>query len=296
MFPLDKIPKIQQTPENYRLISRIPELVGPVQIRERRPATSDLNLTIVDTETTGLEDDDEIIELGLVSLAVCPVDLHVLEIQEAVSLFREPKNKPITEESIEKNGITQDMVAGHDIDWDDVARKWFANGRLIVAHHSYFDRKHIDRHLPEWAQDAPWACTVDEIDWADMGFGCRKLGCLAREHGVFFGAHRAAADCVAVAWVLALNRYACRALVLASQQTTYRINALGSPFQVKDELRARGYRPHYENGKFVYWYLDHVSEVDLPGEKTFLDGLRGYTSKKASINPFTARTRYKEGK
>ena len=67
-----------------------------------------------------------------------------------------------------------------------------------IAHHADFDRKFVERRLPD-AKGLAWACSCHEIDWQAAGFRGVGLGWLLAQAGYFFnGAHRAGADVAAV--------------------------------------------------------------------------------------------------
>ena len=101
-----------------------------------------------------------------------------------------------------------------------------------------------------------------EIDWAAEGFEGTKLAYLAAGYGFFYDRHRAVNDCLAAVELLArtlprsgVSGLAC--LLERARQTTWRIWAANSPFELKDTLKARGYRWNGgNNGRPKAWYMD----------------------------------------
>ena len=113
----------------------------------------------------------------------------------------------------------------------------------------------------------PWACSVSEIDWSARGFEGSKLGDLIGQSGYFHDGHRAVDDCFALLEVLGQTRPGSIAtpfaeLHQASQRSRVRIYAENSPFDMKDHLKARGYRwSDGSDGRPKSWW------VELPEEK-----------------------------
>jgi len=117
---------------------------------------------------------------------------------------------------------------------------------LIIAHNAGFDRPLCETFSSAFAPKA-WTCSVSEIDWSARGFEGTKLAYLIGQAGYFHDGHRAVDDCFALPEVLAQDgpkqgNTPFAALFAASQRTRVRIFAEHSPFEMKDRLKARGYR------------------------------------------------------
>ena len=170
-------------------------------------------------------------------------------------------------------GITNEMVAGQSIDPADIAR-FAAPASLVIAHNANFDRRFLER-LSDVFTTKPWACSQTEIDWAAEGYEGTKLAYLAHSAGFFYERHRAMHDCLATIELLSstlprtlstrLNR-----LLEAARQPTWRIWAAQSPFELKDVLKARGYRWNGDPGPQPRaWFID-VPEARREPELHFL--------------------------
>jgi DNA polymerase-3 subunit epsilon len=222
----------------------------------------------VDTETTGLEDDAEIIELGIVPFAYDAESGVVYDVFPPLSYFEEPK-RSIPEEVQGLTGITPAMVRGQKID-DAVVNELLGRTHLVFAHSARFDRPKCERRLPAFS-GLPWACTQEEISWRDFGVAGGALGnILITACGEYLdGAHRAANDCQAGVHILAtatLNERTALSLILESaREGAHRVCAIGSPMEAKDALRGRKYHALYQYGRFCYWYKD-VAAADVEAE------------------------------
>jgi DNA polymerase III subunit epsilon len=226
----------------------------------------------VDVETTGLDPSkDEIIELAMVPFTY-GLDGRIFEIHEPFEGLREP-SRPIPAEITALTGISDEMVAGKSIDPVKVAA--FASGAaLVVAHNAAFDRRFVERFSDVFT-NKPWACSMSQVDWGAEGFEGVKLAYLAMGAGFFYERHRATQDCIAAIELLAspLPKSGVPAMSQLLEQArlpNWRIWAENSPFDLKDQLKARGYRWNGdENPNPRAWYVD-VADQAKEQELTFL--------------------------
>jgi DNA polymerase-3 subunit epsilon len=277
----------------YRVLRRI-EPQAPVEPAEGTPTRLGL---LLDLETTGLDpEQDEIIEWAMLPFTY-GLDGMLYALGEPFSRLRQP-SRPIPPAVTELTGITDAMVAGQQIDPEEVAA-FVAPAALVIAHNARFDRRFAERFCPAFASK-PWACSMDGVDWAGEGFEGTRLGYLAMRHGLFFGGHRAVQDCEATLEILArpLPRSGATALcrVLESaRQASWRIWAAEAPFEAKDRLKARGYR---WNGEATErnprsWYRD-VAEADHAAELAFLQAEIYGWAVDLPIQKLTAYDRFSE--
>ncbi|MDN3562408.1 3'-5' exonuclease [Vreelandella neptunia] len=292
-FPLKDIPRIEASPDDYRLIERVPftkpDAAFPLTLH---PAVGDERTFVVaDVETTGLDTEaDSIIELGLVRGEYSPSGARITSITDALSRFEDP-GKPIPKEITQITGITDADVAGHRIDDEEIAT-WFEGDPLVIAHNARFDRPIMDRRFPFLAERG-WACTASGIPWKTLGYEGRKLEYLLLKHGYFYGGHRAEVDCLATAWLMHINQEAFSQLLTSARQRTVVIRAFGAPFDVKDTLKARGYRWHSgDKGPNKGWWTE-VDANAIEEEQAFLNATYSQGSEHAHYEPQTARTRFK---
>lgn len=228
----------------------------------------------VDVETTGLDPyKDEIIELAMVPFTY-GLDGRIFEIGEPFEGLHEPE-RPIPENITQLTGITDAMVAGQHIDPAEVSS--FASAvDLVIAHNAAFDRRFVER-LSEVFATKPWACSMSQVDWASEGYEGTKLTYLAAGAGFFYDRHRAAHDCHAAIELLATalpisGVPAMSQLLDQARRPSWRIWAENSPFDLKDTLKARGYRWNGDsNSSPRAWYID----VDDQARETELAYLRG---------------------
>ena len=255
---------LQQTGQ-YEILRRFepPGVYSP-------PDGSKLSTAIaVDVETTGRDNQrDSILQLSVVPFKYSPATGRIYGVGAPLTYLEDP-GVEIPVEITQLTGITAEAVRGLHIDEAAVVAQAHA-AELVIAHNAQFDRGFLERRLPVF-QSKPWACTLSEVPWP-IGTGSAKLEFLMYKHcGLFFGAHTAESDCLAVIHLLATpfetGELPMKLLLEASRRRTLRIWATNAPFDKKDLLKAR----HYlwspgDDGRPKAWYRD-LPEPD--GEAEF---------------------------
>lgn len=219
---------------------------------------------LLDLETTGLDPlRDEIIEMAMLPFTY-GLDGTVYAVGEAFSQLRQPSVQ-IPPAVTVLTGLTNEDVAGHTIDPEEVAR-FIEPAALVIAHNASFDRRFAEAFCDAFVAK-PWACSLNGVDWAAEGFEGSKLGYLAMKHGLFFDGHRAVHDCQATLQILArpLLRTGVTGmarLLEGARKPSWRIWAVEAPFHHKDTLKARGYRWNGDdNGHPRAWYIDVAEDA-----------------------------------
>jgi DNA polymerase-3 subunit epsilon len=246
------------------------------KLKTWQPRTSDLGRTriglFVDVETTGLDAArDEIIELAMTPFTY-DGDGQVLEVHEPFHSYRQPSD-PIDPEITALTGISDEMVAGAVIDPEAIA-SFAAPAAVVIAHNAGFDRRFLERICRTFTTK-PWACSMSQVDWRGEGFEGTKLAYLASHAGFFYDRHRAVNDCLAAIELLARplpvsGVSGLYQLLDRARRPTFRIWAENSPFDLKDILKARGYRWNGDgNGQPRAWYID-VNEDAREAEVAYL--------------------------
>lgn len=225
-------------------------------------------ICFLDVETTGKNrQEDGIVELAVKSVSINEQTGEILSIHDQYESFHDP-GIPITDEASAVNGITDEMVAGKQIDWN-LLKNIFDSSNLIVSHNASFDRAFLDRTLPI-SQQKLWACSINDIDWIAKGFTNFKQELLCVWHGFYYDSHRAMNDVDALIHLLthdvySKNKPVCE-LIENSMIPYYKISALGSPFETKDKLKARNYN---WDGMRKFWWKRILAE-EIESERTWL--------------------------
>jgi DNA polymerase-3 subunit epsilon len=219
---------------------------------------------LVDTETTGLQHArDEVIEIGAVAFTYNNEGV-VGDVVGIYSGLRQP-SAPIPPEITRLTGITDEMVAGQEID-NAALDALIEPADLIIAHNAGFDRPFCEKLSPSFVPKA-WTCSVSEIRWADLGFEGNKLGYLVGQSGLFHEGHRATDDCHALLEVLAIPAGEGGAapfaeLLRSSARCRVRIFAENAPFDMKGHLKGRGYRwSDGSDGRPKAWWVEVEEEL-----------------------------------
>lgn len=251
---------------DYKIIRRI----SPRKSFAEKDGRALLRGVVVDTETTGTNpDQDAIIELGMILFEFDPLTGEAFNIIGSFDELEDP-GFPIPPDSTAVHGITDEMVSGKKIDNQNV-KHFLEDVSLVVAHNSKFDRVFLEKRLPIF-ESLPWGCTFAQIDWNGEGVGSAKLDYIAYQYGFFYDAHRAEVDCFALLEILQKKLPKSGELVLKSiltalHQKSYTIYAVGSPFETKDILKAKGYR---WNGDKKCWHITLTGDDAIKDEVVWL--------------------------
>ena len=270
----------------YRVLRRLPSPASdPATAEEGAPGI------VIDVETTGLDPAaDEIVELAMLPFRY-RADGTICHVGAPYRSLRQP-SRPIPPEMTAIHGLTDEMVAGHQIDPEEVGAL-IADAAPIIAHHADFDRRFCERLIPEFC-DRPWACSWAQIDWRSEGFDSASLGYLAFANGFFYDGHHAETDCAALLELLGRPLPVSGVSVLArlletGRKPTYRIYAENSPFELKDTLKRRGYS---WNPDQKVWYIDATdpeAEIDWVGKNIYRRVVQLPTRKITAFTRFSDR-------
>lgn len=252
-------------PHEYLYIRKI----KPACVQLAEPIGDEVSFIVVDLETTGLDLSEEVIEVGAVKVHFSPSMQKVTRIDSILNQLEEP-SKPIPEDATAVNGITDADVKGHRFD-DNTIYDYFSDVEFVVAHGASFDRPHFDNRFPELA-GLPWTCSIRDIPWRELGHSSAALEFLAYKHGFAYHAHRASSDAFATALLIAQQTSYLGYLLTALANVQYKICAFGSPFEVKDLLKARDYEWEATDR---YWHITVGDEDAKCNELDYLEELYG---------------------
>lgn len=257
---LESMAKELEASGQYRVLRRLQSRTVIEQ-----PDGSEMRMGLfLDVETTGLDPtNDEIIELAMVPFTY-GLDGRIFQIHEAFQRFRQP-SLPILPAITALTGITNEMVVGQVIDPAEVMA-FVGEAALVIAHNAAFDRRFVER-LYDVFLSKPWACSMTQVDWGNEGYEGTKLAYLAMGAGFFYDRHRAANDCMAAIELLASRLPkagvpAMRHLLERARRPSWRIWAESAPYDLKNALKARGYRWNGDENKSPRaWYIDVDDDV-----------------------------------
>jgi DNA polymerase III subunit epsilon len=251
---------------DYRVLQRLHLPVGPVNIDLRKTTSVGI---VVDVETNGLDPSQHrIIELAVRRFRYDSSGA-ILCLDHPYSWVEDP-GKALDPAITGLTGLTDETLAGNVID-DATATALFRSSEICIAHNASFDRRFVERRLPDCAGLA-WACSLEEIDWRRRGFdgSGRSLGWLLSQCGYFHDAHQAKGDVDAVLAILQ-HRFgdgtpALAELLANAERPSWLVSATGAHFDVKDKLKGRGYR---WNADESVWFRQ-ISDADRAAELAWL--------------------------
>lgn len=290
-FPLGRMPEIQQRPQDFRLLERIPitredvNEILPIRLAEPEQGERTHQIVFLDTETTGFDPlTDKIIELGMVRATFAYDRRVLLSIDRVFQEFEDPKG-PIPERITEITHITDDMVRGKEFNMDAVTQV-LAGRPLVIAHNAKFDRPFFDRRFAI-LDNLSWGCS-QEIDWMKAGSQSGKLEYLTMYRGWFYEAHRACVDCLALAWLMHIEPDALGLVCDRAITPEYKLTLRGNTFDIKDRIKAMGFK---FDGTQKVWHKTFRDERSMRLELESIGQF--YDAGQAEIEQISAKNRYK---
>lgn len=226
--------------DDYRVLRRI-------RTMDRRPAlhgrTAGLVGIALDLETTGLDHrQHEVIELAVQRFRLDEYG-RIVETGRPRSWLEQP-SQPIPDEITRITGLADPDVAGRAIS-DGEATAMLLGADFVVAHNARFDRAFAEKRLP-LAAGRPWACSLNDMDWRDLGFEGRTLSSLLGRMGWFYDPHRAQTDVTALLHLLDhpldVGGTVAARMIERAMRPTWTVEAVDAPFSAKEVLKERGYR------------------------------------------------------
>ncbi|WP_420606482.1 3'-5' exonuclease [Novosphingopyxis sp.] len=266
---------------NYRILRAVPPRF--TKMPEDGVPPEGRCIAIVDTETSGLDpDNDCVIELAIMLLFVSPVGEVIAHLGPLA--WMEDPQRTLDPRITLLTGLGAQHLTGQKID-DAFALKMLERADLLVAHNARFDAAFIERRYPSIAGRA-WACSCAEIDWLLLGHDGRAQQHLLSQAGWFAGAHRAPDDVWSLFWLLqqrqrgpgggAMRTHLAR-LIEAADKPTVMVQAERAPFDKKDLLKARSYQ---WNSKARFWQKElPENDVDIEEAWAFRNGLPPLTKR-----------------
>lgn len=244
---------------DFRILRRLQSVS---RFHDPIPENGDLRIGVaIDVETTGLDHTkDKIIELAIQRFRFDRAG-RIVEVGTP-RVWQEDPGIPISPTITNLTGLTTADLAGQSID-DQLATEILKTADIIVAHNASFDRPFVDQRLPA-VSELRWACSINEVDWRELGFDGRALSHLLAQCGWFYQGHRADADVLALLYLLAHtvsdDATILSKLLARADEPTFRCEAIDSAFDTKDRLKARGYR--WDSAQRIWSTELRLGEVD----------------------------------
>lgn len=136
---------------------------------------------LIDTETTGLSRDDEVIEVGMVLFAYSNLSGRIFNVEAEYTGLSEP-SFTIPAAATAKHGLTDSDVRGCRLDHDRI-QELLAAADILIAHNASFDRRMLIGTFPE-IESKLWYCSMNGIDWSTNGCSSKKLETLFTHYGI----------------------------------------------------------------------------------------------------------------
>lgn len=226
---------------------------------------SDLYGTVIDVETTSVEEDAEITEFTAIRFYF-DIEGKITAYEPAKTYYNEP-SQPLSQEVIDYTGITDEMLKGHHLSTEQIVDA-LGDSAIVICHNAKFDRTIIEKYhkIPDYF----WACSLNDIDWKKKNFSARTLDYLAYRYGFYFNPHRAEEDARALLNILSYDDNL-RHIMDVTFTPQFIVHFVNTSFADKEIFKKAGCK---WDGQVKAWY--HIVEEDALIElEQMFEGLSG---------------------
>ena len=195
--------------------------------------------------TTSLsKDSGEVIRLNL-KYAKIDKDGNLSKLSKTISMFNDPERELTAEE---KKFLDFDIetIKDQKINWNSV-QNIIDQADFVFSHNSNFVRPFLQKYIKE---EGEWGCTLEFIDWKEMGFPSRNLETLCVFSGFYYNFSKSTESLEALVTLLVENNLI-NSLLERSKKPDLQIFAANSPRELNYLLKDRGYR--WNPDVFCWW-------------------------------------------
>lgn len=219
-------------------------------------------------------------DLLRINLKLCYInkDGKFSKARKVVSFFEDPKRELTNEESRFLDFSIEDK-ANSSIDWNLISGL-FEKADLIVAHNAAFVKPWIEKYISQ--SSTLWACSMDQVDWAEKDFPSRSLSVLSVFSGFFYNFQDSSTALEAVTHVLDKN-VATSSLIAKARTPDLQVFAANAPRELNHLLKERRYRWNPDLG---CWWLGLKDPAHGDNESAWLvENLPGTEPQIFEIDP-----------
>ena len=119
-------------------------------------------ICVIDTESTGLDQQDEPVSVAVVLLEIEPIKGKLIREVDSYHGLREP-SVPIHPKAQAVHGMSLEHLRGASLDMQKL-RKIVDSADIFVAHNAPFDRRMISKVVPA-LMHAKWVCSINSLRW-----------------------------------------------------------------------------------------------------------------------------------
>ena len=184
-----------------------------------------------------------------INLKLCHInkDGNFTKHRNVASFFEDPKRELSNEESQFLDFSISDKN-GSNINWELISGL-LQKAELVIAHNAAFVKPWIEKYTGN--MDVLWGCSMDQVNWAEMGFPSRSLNVLSVFSGFFYDFKNSASTLDALTHVLSLNN-STKNLIIKAKSPDLQIFAANAPRELNHLLKERRYRWNPDVGS---WWL-----------------------------------------
>lgn len=138
---------------------------------------------IIDTETTGLLYQDDVVEFAIALFSYNKLNGELIEVLDSYSGLRQPAVK-IPRVATRIHGIRNKDVRGKELDYQKM-RDILSRTSILIAHNARFDYRFSTKILPAaMISSKSWYCSMNGVNWSSYGCSKKSLSHIGKTFGV----------------------------------------------------------------------------------------------------------------
>lgn len=227
-----------QTHSESKVIYKVPSITSDTYLNTDKSLKDGVPLVIIDTETTGVGENDTIIEISMIKVHYSPSAGKIYKVIGTFEGLQQPP-EPLTEDIIRITKLSDEDLEGKSISEEEV-KTFLEGGPIMIAHNAGFDRPKFDKQFPSLS-NLRWGCTLKGVCWDKIDNPCLRLDYLLWQKGWYYEGHRALNDCEALLMLLYSDKSIIQEVIEGVTEGAYLVEAVGNTYSVKDDLKSAGF-------------------------------------------------------
>lgn len=146
---------------------------------------------LLDTETTGTSNNDQVIEYAHTLFQVNMESGELVDVLDKYSALQEPTVE-INPFSQAVHGLGISDLRGHSLNLTHIEKN-LRYAQFVLAHNVGFDKRFVSKLIPG-AERMNWRCSMRSVDWLAQGIASRKMEDIIRFYKIRATARHRAAD------------------------------------------------------------------------------------------------------
>lgn len=217
-----------------------------------------IEFVILDTETTGVEEEDRIVEMSMLKVYFDKTTGKYVGLGDRFSSLHDP-GIDIKQDASNVNGITKKDITGQKI-YTDYLKTFLQDSPIVVAFNAIFDQRMVENTFPDIPRQT-WACALQEIDWSYLGHKTKRQEIILLNEGWYYDSHIAINDCYALSWLIGQVPNGVNTLETSTRTDKYML-CTKPPYNLNtiNELKRNGFS--WNKPEKMWWKISYEGDIE----------------------------------